>query len=224
MRRCTSGELRNLVTRSQVLSRDGFGEKVLQTADGAMVKIFRRKHRFSSALLSCYAKRFCKNANRLRRLGIATVEILDLAYCREEKKHLVTYRPLPGVDLRAALAAGDPDRLLRHLAGFMARLHRAGVYFRSIHFGNIVVTPSGELGLIDVADMRIFAWSLGADRRNRNFKHMLRYPQDREAVSRFGVERFIQEYLAVAGSSAKATRFLRESCPPALAPSNGIAA
>lgn len=222
MRLCASGELRDLVERSEVLSRDGYGEKVLLTAEGTMVKIFRRKHLLTSALFCSYAKRFCANAERLRRLGIATIDILGLAYSREEKKHLVSYRPLAGVTLRDALTTGDGERLLHQLAGFMARLHRAGIYFRSVHFGNVVVTPAGELGLIDVADLRVFPWSLGAGRRDRNFRHMLRYAEDREAVRRFGAERFLQEYLTRAGMTTKAGERLQESFLRSLASSNGI--
>ena len=62
----------------------------------------------------------------------------------------------------------------------IARLHERGVYFRSLHLGNVVQTPQGELGLIDIADMKTQRRALGRTQRKRNFAHMLRYAEDRQ--------------------------------------------
>ena len=37
------------------------------------------------------------------------------------------------------------EELLEKLGGFIAYLHDWGVYFRGLHMGNIVLTPSGDL-------------------------------------------------------------------------------
>ena len=68
--------------------------------------------------------------------------------------------------------------MLPALGAFIAKLHDRGVYFRSLHLGNIVMTPEGTLGLIDIADMRFSRGQLTASQRKRNLRHLLRYPSD----------------------------------------------
>lgn len=102
------------------------------------------------------------------------------------KRQLVAYRELPGTSLRSALAAADESRAasLVHAAGaFIAGLHEAGVYFRSIHFGNILIT-SDEPGfaLIDFLDMKMMGRPLSLQRRIRNGKPIFRYREDRQPL------------------------------------------
>ena len=61
------------------------------------------------------------------------------------------------------------------LAAFMRRLHGAGIYFRSLHLGNVVLTPAGEYGLIDFLDMKTYSKPLSAWQVSRNFRHLERY-------------------------------------------------
>ncbi len=77
---------------------------------------------------------------------------------------------------------------------FMATLHERGIYFRSAHLGNIVLTPEHQLGLIDIADMRVYRRPLRKTLRLRNFKHMVRYPQDRQWLLDGRGEVFIDNY------------------------------
>jgi len=35
-------------------------------------------------------------------------------------------------------------------------LHEKGIYFRSMHLANVILTPDGTLGLIDISDMKTF--------------------------------------------------------------------
>jgi hypothetical protein len=193
-------EYQALVAQSQVIERDHYGEKVLIAPDGNFIKIFRSKKTFSTAALKPYALRFWSNAEQLARLGIATVQVHSVSYCPENRRHLVEYRPLAGETLRAVLReGGDPAVLLTRFARFLAELHRRGVYFRSIHFGNVIIQlDSDEPGLIDVADMRIRSRPLGAMARTRNFRHFLRYPEDVRALEAFGLERFLNIYLETA--------------------------
>jgi hypothetical protein len=190
-----------LINRSVVIERDGFGEKVLQTPEGLMVKVFRRKRFLTSALFFPYAARFVRNTRLLAERGISTVTVVDYAHCPSLKRHLVTYRPLPGITVRAALgnSVPDPALLLSAVSRFMATLHQKGVYFRSLHFGNIIVAPDSlELGLIDVADMTIRQDPLGIGLRARNFRHLLRYREDAGCLQTFGGARFLEIYLAAA--------------------------
>ncbi|MDT8440445.1 MAG: hypothetical protein RQ723_02150 [Desulfuromonadales bacterium] len=150
-------EYRRLLDNSTILEKDARGAKVLLTPQGQIVKLFSLKRWWSSALLRPYAVRFVDNARRLRALGLRTVQVDDLRYCRDMRRYLVFYTPVPGETLRNRLAQGaDCAALLTAFAGYVAQLHHMGVLFRSIHFGNlIVVDGEGGFGLIDVADMQL---------------------------------------------------------------------
>lgn len=203
---------RELLAATRVIERDRHGEKVLQQPDGNFTKIFRRKRWLSTALLRPYALRFGENAKTLAFLAVPTVAVVDICHCREMNRHLVTYRPLPGETLRSMLHDFPDERqeLLMELAGFIALLHLKGVYFRSLHFGNIIVMPERQgLGLIDVADMTIKGSSLRVAERLRNFRHMLRYAEDVGFLREYGWERFVDSYLAATQLAAGRQKCLR---------------
>lgn len=84
---------------------------------------------------------------------------------------------------------------------FISKLHNLGIYFRSLHFGNIVQTPEGELGLIDIADMSIFPQALGLGRRLRNFRHIHRERYSTRLLSAEAKEILIQSYANSMGIS-----------------------
>lgn len=212
MKRINADQYQALVAAATVIERDGHGPKVLSLADGSLVKIFRRKRRLTSAALFPYAVRFARNARRLESRGILTVTVTDLAYCPAVTRHLVTYRPLPGTTLRQALREPGSDLagLFPAFARLVATLHQKGIYFRSLHFGNVIVSPAGDrLGLIDVADLTVFPWPLWLGQRVGNFRHILRYREDCSALQDFGAERFLDLYLAAAGLSPVCAAALR---------------
>lgn len=60
------------------------------------------------------------------------------------------------------------------LADFVRTLFDRGIYFRSLHLGNIVRTPDGTLGLIDITDIRTFPIPLPRLMRKRNLGKMPR--------------------------------------------------
>jgi hypothetical protein len=217
MKRIDQDTYEQLLASATVLERDGHGAKVLALADSSLVKVFRRKRWLSTALVFPYAHRFARNARRLAERGIVSVRVLDTAYCPALARHLVTYRPLPGVTLRQALKAAADQRphLLAAFAAFVAILHRKGVYFRSLHFGNVIVPPDGSpLGLIDVADLRTYAWPLPSAQRVRNFSHMLRYAEDRAALQEYGWPNFLDGYLAAAALAPRHTLRLHRRLQP----------
>lgn len=213
MKRIDHSRYRELLAGADVLERDGHGEKVLALADGTLVKIFRRKRWLSTASLIPHARRFVRNTHRLAERGILTVSVVDLAYCPAVARHLVTYRPLPGTTLRQALRDSESERhrLLAAFAHYIARLHQKGVYFRSLHFGNVIVPPDGgELGLIDVADLSVLGRPLTLRRRVRNFSHILRYREDRMALRESGWSEFLDSYLQAAALPPPAGLALRD--------------
>lgn len=167
---------------AQVIEADSHGDKVLLLPDGSFFKLFRRKRLLSSALLWPYAKRFANNARTLAARGIPTLQVIALYRLPNPARHLVHYHPLPGHTLRQIRREGlsCPANLFEQLGAFVAQLHQQGIYFRSIHLGNVVLTPDNRLGLIDLADLKSSCRALSKALRLRNFRHMLRDDQDRE--------------------------------------------
>lgn len=167
---------------ARVIEADRYGEKVLLLPDGTYLKLFRRKRLLSSAGLYPYAQRFSDNLRALQLRGIPCPKLIDLYRIRAMARDVVHYRPLVGKTLRQRLreefASGEADKLRQALGQFVARLHQLGVYFRSLHLGNIVLTPDGQLGLIDVSDMSTQQRPLGRIKRARNMKHLLRYEDE----------------------------------------------
>lgn len=192
---------RQLREGAEVVEADSHGEKVLRLGDGNYLKLFRRKRLISSALLWPYAQRFADNARRLEQLGVPCPRIIATYRIAALQRDLVHYKPLPGLTLRQ-LRDGQgqaPDDLLEQLAAFIARLHQAGIYFRSLHLGNVVLTPQGSLGLIDIADLKCQRWPLLSSQRQRNFRHMLRDPRDLAWLRSDGDGRFARAYRAASG-------------------------
>lgn len=173
---------RELRDGAQVIEADSHGDKVLRLADGNYLKLFRRKRLISSALIWPYARRFADNARLLHERGIPCPEVIGLYRLGEPRRDLVHYRPLPGVTLRQLRNQPEacPATLFTDFGRFMAHLHQTGIYFRSAHLGNIVLTPEGTLGLIDIADLKQQRRPLGQAMRLRNFRHMLRDASDRQ--------------------------------------------
>jgi tRNA A-37 threonylcarbamoyl transferase component Bud32 len=164
---------------AEILEQDAHGRKVLRLPDGHIFKLFRLKHLISSARIYSYARQFCRNAERLQVLGIPTVRIRELYHFADSANSAVLYDPLVGKTVRQlARERSLDDASLSRLGQFISDLHDQGVYFRSLHMGNIVQCPDGGFGLIDVADMSIYPWSLRCGRRLRNLYHVCRLHED----------------------------------------------
>jgi len=175
----TVAEFRAICATAEILEQDSHGIKVLRLPNGDILKIFRVKRLISSARLYSYARRFCKNAERLRKRDIPTVTIKQLYHLAGTSSSAVLYEPLPGQTLRELARISKLDEpLLIKLGVFVAQLHDLGIYFRSLHLGNIVLTPGNHLGLIDIADLHLFSSRLTCRRRLRNFHHMWRIESD----------------------------------------------
>lgn len=166
---------------ADVTAADEHGDKVLLLKDGTYLKLFRVKRLFTSARLFPYWRRFEKNAEALHALGVPTLKVIESIRLPEIDRTAVHYEPLPGNILREV-----PDfdaRLVSRLGAFIKELHDKGVYLRSMHLGNVVLTPEDELGLIDIADMKVYGGALRKGLRLRNLHHLWRYEQDRRAIS-----------------------------------------
>lgn len=174
------------LNEGEVLEQDCFGIKVVRIADGSVFKIFRVKRNFSSARVFSYARSFCRNEKRLHQLGIPTIQIKQLFHLSDGNKSAVLYSPLVGMTVRELFTRGELTAAhAQTLGGFIAHLHDLGIYFRGLHSGNIVLTPQGQWGLIDISEMTIFPWRLERRRRKRNFA---RYWRNAAEASSFGFE------------------------------------
>ena len=173
-------------TGAEVIEKDRHGEKVLRLADGTFLKLFRRKSWLSKTAFYPPAKRFADNATALQRLGIPCPKVIQLFRLNDPYRSVVHYDPLAGETLRNLLRKDvglDQLELFARLAEFITHLHDLGVYFRSLHMGNIVLTPDNQLGLIDISDMRCLRRPLSRRMRDRNYRHLLRYESDWERVN-----------------------------------------
>lgn len=187
MRHLPKNEFKNLIQDARILEADRRGPKVYETPDGRIIKLFRIKRRLSSNLWSPFATRFSNNASRLSALGLSTVQVTEIAWVAEIERQMVIYPKLAGQPLRRFLSAANPQEAaacMQRAGRFIAQAQSLGVFFRSFHFGNILVTPDGGFALIDVLDVWIKSAPLGAWRRRRNLRHLTKYPEDREMIVR----------------------------------------
>jgi O-antigen ligase/tRNA A-37 threonylcarbamoyl transferase component Bud32 len=200
----TPSALHQLTANAQIIEEDGLGPKVLRLIDGSFLKLFRRRRWYTSGSFNPYSERFAINSVQLRNMGIPTPQILDL-YRLEDGSTAVHYSPLSGHTLRQVLqgitAPAVRQALVERFGKFMAQLHEQGVYFRSLHLGNVLVLDDGEFGLIDLADMRIYPSSLSSSLRLRNLRHMQRYTVDRRWLFEDHFEALLKGYAAKASKS-----------------------
>lgn len=197
MKKITRQQLNSLIESSSLLSEDKKGAKVFRDSENNYFKIFRQKRMFSLSRLIPYAKRFAINAQRLQAVDVPTIHVTGLWRIAKKQDYLVRYKPLDGLTIRELLQQGTTDKagLIQGIARFMSELHRKGVYFRSLHLGNIVYTGAQQFGLIDVADMRVYKRPLNDAYRIRNFYHLFRYAEDLEQITGSGLDRFMSVYL-----------------------------
>jgi hypothetical protein len=196
--RLPQATLNTMIAGAKILEKDSYGPKVYLLADGNILKLFRRKRFFSSALFRPYSKRFIDNALGLQKRGIPTLTVLDSFQLDAPGMTAVLYRPLPGETLRqiANKEGFDWEQNLEPLVALIRRLHTAGIYFRSLHLGNIVVTPDNQMGLIDVADLRFLRAPLSPALVRRNLQHFARYIAREKLNERFPMQALEHALLA----------------------------
>jgi O-antigen ligase/tRNA A-37 threonylcarbamoyl transferase component Bud32 len=205
IKKLTQPAMQTLSANARVIEEDGLGPKVLRLVDGSFLKLFRSRRWYTSGSFNSYSERFAVNSDRLRDLGFPTPDILEL-YRLDDGSSVVHYTPLPGNTLRQVLqgitAPDVREALVERFGKFMAQLHEKGVYFRSLHLGNVLVLEDGEFGLIDVADLRLYPSSLSVSLRQRNLRHMQRYTADRRWLFEFHFHALLQGYGVTASKAA----------------------
>ncbi len=153
-RRVAATDLETLLGREQVVEaqkRTGAAKVICcATGHGAplMVKLWYPKRELSSTWLNPYPKRFRRNATEIRSRGFPAPNVRGWGAVAATGIRFVTYDRLPGRPLRELKPAID----LAGIGVFVARLHDAGIDFRSLHMGNILRDTDGTYSLIDVTD------------------------------------------------------------------------
>ncbi|MGG5871095.1 lipopolysaccharide kinase InaA family protein [Pseudomonas peli] len=203
MRIVTAKEFQDWLSHGEVLEKDSHGAKVIRLADGKLLKIFRSRRLPLLARLRPDAARFDDRAGRLQAAGIHTPTICEI--CWIDRSTLVSaclYEPLAGQPLDRLFRENREqfDVLLPQLAAYIYRLHQRGIYFRSLHLGNILRTPEGDFGLIDFLDIRFKSRPLGRMLIRRNFQHLRNYLQRRK-VDNFPWEELLAAYKAASKAS-----------------------
>ena len=195
----SANQLEDWVTHGEVLEKDSRGVKVVRLADGRLLKIFRSRRHPLLVRLRPDARLFSRNAQRLQTLGIRIPQILDSFWIdRSQGVSACLYQPLEGQPLDKLFRDARPEfgPLLPGLAAYIRNLHRKGIYFRSLHLGNILRTPDGDFGLIDFLDLRFKRHPLGPMLVRRNFRHLQDY------LARRKVEQFPWDELMAAYAQA----------------------
>jgi len=205
VQKLATADLEHMSSTAQIIEEDGLGPKVLRLTDGSFLKLFRRRRWYTSGSFNPYSERFAVNSEQLRKMGIPTPQILNL-YRLDDGSSAVHYAPLPGHTLRQVLqsitAPAVRQALVERFGKFMAQLHEKGVYFRSLHLGNVLVLEDGEFGLIDLADLRIYPTPLSLSLRQRNLRHMQRYTVDKRWLFEDHLDALLQGYAMTASKSA----------------------
>ena len=209
------GQWNKLIENAKVLQQEARGIKVYLLPSQDVVKLFRVKRIFSWSFVFPYSMRFARNGRRLQARGVHTVQVKRVFYCHGIRRHGVVYKLMPGRSLHDLLSNATPDpQLMAELAAFMLRLHAKGIYFRSLHLGNVIKRPDGGLGLIDIADIRFRPWALTLNERARNFRHLFRSADYNQPMLEYGYRNFMRDYLQAAdmqrGQLEKMTRALMQ--------------
>lgn len=204
MRIVTAKELQDWLSHGEVLEKDSHGPKVVRLSNGQLLKIFRSRRLPLLARLRPEAIRFDDRARRLQALGIHTPTIHET--CWIDRAKLISaclYEPLAGEPLDRLFRENrqEFDLLLPQLAAYIHQLHQRGIYFRSLHLGNILRTPDATFGLIDFLDIRFKGRPLGRALVRRNFQHLRNYLQRRK-VQNFPWDELLAAYSAARKASS----------------------
>lgn len=201
-----------LTADAEVLHRDQRGVQVLLKPDGNIVKLFYRRRGFSSDSIQPYALRFASNAVELKKRAIPSVQVERLSRCLNPRLDLVVYPRLAGEPVRElATTAGEYQRALHALPGFVVALHRLGIYFKGLHLGNILYQSPDRFSLIDIVNVDFSCSPLVIGKRAGNLHHLLCREEDRTALRGYGMEILLDDYLSASGlKPAEQRRLLQQ--------------
>jgi len=160
-----------------------------------ILKLWYPKGGFSSEALLHYATRFRRHAARLREKGVAAPDLCGWGRVDGTRIRFVCYPEIAGRTLREWI----PDVDLEAAGVFVARLHGAGIDFRSLHMGNVLWSGEQQFALIDVTDCN-FPWFMSRRRRLRRIRFFCGHRQEGAYLLANGNwRRFVSSYCQAAG-------------------------
>lgn len=196
MRIVSAQELESWLASGEVLEKDARGPKVVALENGLFLKIFHSRRHPLLARLQPAARHFARNARQLHQLGIPVPELIETLWLDKHKGlSACLYRPLPGISIEQIHLQNPAGiaTLIPALADFIRKLHQSGVYFRSLHLGNIIQLPSNQFGLIDILDLQFKNRPLTSWLVRRNFQHLQHY-LTRRNLQTFPIRALIDNY------------------------------
>ena len=161
--------------------------------DMLITKVWQKRQTISTDWLYPYQQRFCVNAKRLRSRGVVAPDVQSAGIITGTGNRWATYTKLEGISLREAVTVSLEDSV--KLMHYLVWLHNKGIYFRTLHLGNVLRLNSGSFGLIDVTDVYFRPWSLPAHQRARNLSTLLAYPKDVKRISRDNGDDLLSVYM-----------------------------
>ena len=205
----TDAQLADLVSRSSLLEGEITKPKVLLDANGYIYKSFYQPDRkLSSRTPPPPFKQFVKNSQILSKRNVQTVSVCDTMTAQDKRFDAIRYHAIEGLDFREHLKQSDHSAISM-IVDIIAELHHQGVFFRAIHLGNILHLPHGGYALIDISDCWFSSGQLNAFKRARNLAHLMDYHSDKSHFSRYGNERFLNEYAIKSKLSKPSLWFIR---------------
>ncbi len=200
----TEADFRRMIAGGRVLQlASGKPAVVLDASGTSLIKLVAREPGFSSDRIWPYGYRFYFNSQKLLKHGIEAPRIDRYCVVRPSGEHVLVYGYLAGHSIQSlAEEGGLVDE--EGLAAFYAELHAKGIYFRSIHPGNILQLEGGRFGLIDVTDTRFYSKPLSVHRRVRNLVYAWTRRRTRHVFPAERVERLLEHYRKHAALDARA--------------------
>ena len=199
MKTITHQEMDALCKNGRAIDSKGGYPAVVLHPDDTVTKIWaRKKSLLSSATIWPYSTRFINNAENLAQRGVNVPKTLSHAKLENSRVRIVTYQSLPGTSIRDLLHNAPQNVDIPALCRYFLELHDKGIYYRTIHLGNIIQLPDHQgFGLIDFTDVHFSKKPLSLKRRASNISVPVRkrYIQDVQAIEKAGLPNLIETYL-----------------------------
>ena len=197
-------EFESICSNSEILRWKNTLPRLMRNNGNLILKIWNRKNKLSSDWIYPYYLRFVRNARKLRSRGIIAPNVQSITKVRKTGLHIVTYEEMAGSSVRNILQHDKYTIPLKELALFIATLHKKGIFFTSLHLGNIIRLDSEDFGIIDVANTHFFVFPLGIHSRARNLSHFLSYTDDVDLLRQKTNGDIIEKYLTHLNISSEA--------------------
>lgn len=188
-------QLENYIAENQVLYGTRERPGLMLTPTNEIVKFFYRRKRISTSTFRPQAQRFATNSRILLERNIPAPVVKNVLYCDQIPVHMVIYDRIEGCDVRE-LCESEGVSCLTYLPDYFADLHKAGIFFRAVHLGNLLV-GADTISLLDISDLSTQQSPLSVSWRARNLAHMFNTDHDKAYFVSYGLRKFVQEYVDI---------------------------